>query len=205
MRRSVNIALALSPLVLLLLLVGCGAGSSTQQSRPSPTHPFSVEQRQAFTVLRGTTRPVPSILRRHLRRARNSEVRTLWLDTAIYVPTHSGLWIVNGHNMTCIVQTHGGAVSCEPRITVLREGVSLGTVRLGPPPRRAAREFTVVGIVPNGIARVELKVGGETRNVAVHDNAFSLSAAVPIVVAHPDRRAPGSGQPPRRGQGGGSS
>lgn len=65
--------------------------------------------------------------------------------------------------------------------------IALGVVTLGPPPRRAPREFVVAGIVPNQVRAVELTVGDRTRRVAVHDNAYSLRAAVPIVVKHLER------------------
>jgi len=96
----------------------------------------------------------------------------------------TGYWIVHGPDRTCIVQAEAGAVSCEPQTRLLREGVSLGVVRLGPPPDREAREFIVAGIVPNRIDRIELKIGDKTRVVVVRNNTYSLRAPVPIVVEH---------------------
>jgi hypothetical protein len=178
MRRAKAISLVLSLAGLLGLLGGCGS------SHPTSPHFFEASERRAVRALRGPTRPVPPALQRHLQQARNPEIRTLRLDTARYVPIDTGFWVVNGPGRTCIVQTHGGAVGCESRQTLLSEGVALGVVTLGPPPGHAPREFLVAGIVPNKVGAVELKVGDETRTVRVHDNAYSLRAPAPIVVEH---------------------
>lgn len=149
---------------------------------PYSRHGFGDAERRLFTVLRGATQPIPSGLRRRLRRARSREISTLLLGRARYLATDAGLWIVNGPGRTCIIRANGGAVSCEPRATFLKEGVSLGVVRLGTPPDHKAREFIVVGVVPNHVRSVDLEVGDRMRIVAAHDNGYSLHAPVPIVV-----------------------
>lgn len=184
MKRTVAIAMV----PLLIWLLGLTAGFSSSDVDPhthvTQSQAFGAIERQAFTVLRGPTRPVPAALRHHLRQARNPEIRSLRLAAARYISTDTGFWVVNGLDRTCIVQAHGGAVGCESRTTLLREGIALGVVMLGPPPRHVAREFLVAGIVPDQIDAVELRVGHRTRTVAVHDNAYSLRAPVPIMVKH---------------------
>jgi hypothetical protein len=124
------------------------------------------------------------VLRIDLRHARDPEIRALWLDTAKYVPTEAGFWIVHDRVRTCIVLTRGGAIGCELRATLLKEGVALGVVTLGPPPQRAPREFLVAGLVPDEVRAVELRVGRKRRTIGVRDNAYSLRAPVPITVEH---------------------
>lgn len=172
------------------LLLGCGSGTTAAHHDPVPAPSFGPAQRRAFDILRGSTHPVPPVLRSHLRQARNPQIRGLWPGAAKYIATDTGLWAVNGPGKTCILQTHGGAIGCESRPTLLREGVALGVVTLGPPPRREPREFVVAGIVPNQVRAVELRVGNRTRRIAVHENAYSLRAPVPIVVERLERREP---------------
>jgi hypothetical protein len=170
-------------LLILGLAAGCGASAPESQIHAASPRQFGEGERLAFTALRGPAHPVPSPLRRHLKQAQNPEIRTLRLDTAKYIATDTGFWIVNGPEQTCFLQTRGGAIGCESRATLLREGIALGVVTLGPPPRRAPREFLVAGIVPNRVKAVEVKVGERTRKIAVRDNAYSLRAPVPIVVS----------------------
>jgi hypothetical protein len=182
MKRTAAVSVAL-----LLLMLGYavwswpGATPATLHGT-APPPAFGGAQRQAFAVLNGSTHPVPRALQERLRRARNPEVRTLRLDAAKYLATASGLWVANGRGVTCIVQAHGGAVSCVPRATLLQEGVALGVVDLGPPPDREPQEFIVAGIVPDRFTSVRLSVGSRERTIAVRDNAYSLRAAVPILV-----------------------
>lgn len=98
-----------------------------------------------------------------------------------------GRWVVNGPDETCIIQVHGGPVSCVPRGTFVRKGVSLGVVILGPPPAREARGFVVAGIVPNWIGVVDLRVGDKSKSVVVKSNSYSFRAAVPILVKRFER------------------
>ncbi len=109
-------------------------------------------------------------------------MRSLWFDQARYVPTDTGMWVVNGSGVTCIVRARGGAVSCEDRSAVFRSGVTLGTVDLGPPPKRKARQFLVLGLVPDWVRAVRVQVGKRTRVVSVAKNSYSLRAPLPILV-----------------------
>lgn len=183
MRRNVAIAAAVTAALLTAYVGWQGlsedeGSESTHQRRPT----FGALERKAFSVLRGPTRPVPLTLQARLRRARNPAVRGLWFDQARYVPVDSGMWVVNGRGVTCIVRTRGGAVSCENRAALLRSGVSLGVVDLGPPPERKAREFLVLGLVPDWVRAVRVQVGKRTRLVAVEKNSYSLRAPTPILV-----------------------
>lgn len=173
--------------IVVLALVGYAklpSDSAEEGAKSIPASPqaFGSAQRQSFTALRGTTQPIPHSLQVSLRRVRNQTIKTLWLETAKYVPVDDGIWVVNGKSETCIIQTRGGAVACEPRKTLFRRGVALGVVESGPPPDRKAREFIVYGFAPNQIRAVEVRVGGKERSVAVRDNSYSLRSAEPIVI-----------------------
>lgn len=152
------------------------------KSIPASSQAFGSAQRQNFAALRGATQPIPHSLQVGLQRVRNQTIRTLWLDTAKYVPVDDGIWVVNGKSETCIVQTRGGAVACVPRNILFRTGVALGVVESGPPPERKAREFIVYGFAPNQIKAVEVQIGDKKRSVAVRDNSYSLRAPEPIVI-----------------------
>jgi hypothetical protein len=145
-------------------------------------HGFTFSERREFHVLEGSTRPLPLGLTNRLRLARDGEVSRLWFDTARYLATGAGYWIVNGPDAVCIVEDRDGAVACEPQATLLRRGVSLGVVHLGPPPAQKAREFVVAGLVPNRVDAVKVKVGGRTWVIPALGNAYSLSAGSPVTV-----------------------
>lgn len=160
-----------------------------RNAMPNPASPqaFSSAQQQNFAVLRGATQPVPGALQAKLRRVRNQTIRTLWLDTAKYVQAGDGIWVTNGRNDTCIVQAHGGAVSCVPRDILFQRGVALGVAEIGPLADRKPREFAVYGIVPNQIKAIEVQIGDERRSVSIRDNSYSLRAAKPILVKRFER------------------
>lgn len=188
MKRTVSGVVVLMVALLLGYMVW-GAFGVDQNAKLGLGAPpaFGMAQRHAFDVLRGATRPVPLALQTRLRRARNQSIRAIWLNAARYVPTDSGLWVVNGRGETCIIQAHGGAVSCVPRASLFRKGVALGVVNLGPPPDRKPREFIVAGIVPNWIKAVDVQVGDKGRLITVRHNSYSVRAAVPILVKRFER------------------
>jgi len=144
---------------------------------------FCKAQLQNFAALCGATQPVPRLLRVSLRQVRNHTIRSLWLGTAKYIPVDDGIWVVNGKDETCIVQTRGGAVACEPRHILLHTGVALGVVESGPPPERKAREFIVYGFVPDQIRAIKAQIGDKERRVAIRENSYSLRAQDPIVIS----------------------
>ena len=160
-------------------------GSAT----PNPASPqaFSSAQQQNFAVLRGATQPVPRFLQAKLRRVRNQTVRTLWMNTAKYVQAGDGIWVANGRSDTCIIQAHGGAVSCVPRDILFRRGVALGVAEMGPLADQKSREFTVYGIVPNQIRAIEVQIGDRKRMVPLRNNSYSLHASEPILVKRFER------------------
>ena len=173
--------LAVAVAVVYAISHSAGAEDQAQATAPTP-QAFGSAQLQSFAALRGPTKPVPRSLRPGLRRARNHTVRTLWLETAKYLPVDDGIWVVNGQSETCIVQARGGAVACVPRRILFQTGVALGVVESGPPPERKAREFIVYGFAPDQIKAVDVRVGSKKRLLAVRDNSYSLRASVPIVI-----------------------
>lgn len=156
---------------------------------PTPASPraFSSAQQQNFAFLQGPTQPVPRGLQAELQRVRNQTVRTLWLDTAKYVQVGDGIWVANGRNDTCIIQAHGGALSCVPRDILFRRGVALGVAEMGPLADQKHPEFTVYGIVPNQIRAIEVEIGSKKRLVPIRDNSYWLRASKPILVKRFER------------------
>src|SRR5689334_16664928 len=171
-------------IAILLLLLGYAiwqplAGERDRSAVPNhaSSQAFDAAQRQSFAVLRGPTRPVPRSLQAELRRVRNQAVRSLWLNRAKYVPAGDGIWVANGRNDTCIVQAHGGSVSCVTRDIFLQKGVALGVAELGPMVDPKDREFAIYGIVPNQVRAIEVRVGGKKRRVRIRDNSYSLRSS----------------------------
>jgi hypothetical protein len=182
-------ATAVAGLLIAVLLLGYAiweplAGAQSGRATPNPASPqaFGSAQQQNFTVLRGATQPVPDALRAKLRRVRNQTVRTLWLDTAKYVQVGDGIWVTNGRSDTCIIQAHGGAVSCVPRGILFQRGVALGVADLGPRADRGHPDFTVYGIVPDQIRAIEVRIGDKKKTVQIRNNSYSLRAEEPILV-----------------------
>jgi hypothetical protein len=62
------------------------------------------------------------------------------------------------------------------------EGVSLGT--FSPPSKRVHRlhHFMVLGLVPDGVERIELKIGMRRKTVEVKNNLYSVASDRPIFV-----------------------
>lgn len=186
-RAATAIAVLLLGLALGYAVWHTVSQGSNRQAAHSPAHGFGPAERHAFSVLHGPTRRVPLALQNHLRRARNQRIRSIWLNVARYVPVDAGLWVANGRGETCIIQAHGGAVSCVSRATLIETGVALGVVKLGPPPDHKPQEFGVVGLVPNGVKTVVVKVGKKRRLLAVRNNSYSLRASFPIEVTRLER------------------
>jgi hypothetical protein len=157
------------------------------KSDPAPPQAFDSAQQRNFAVLRGATQPVPGALRAELREVRNQSVRALRLNAAKYVQAGDGIWVANGRKDTCIIQAHGGAVSCVPRNVLFQRGVALGVADIGPQTDRNSREFAVYGIVPNQIKAIEVSIGNKKQRVPIRDNSYALRASEPILVKRFER------------------
>jgi hypothetical protein len=188
-RRATAVVGTLIAVLLLAYVIWHPAEEQDGKAASSPASPqaFSTAQQQNFAVLRGSTQPVPLPLQAELRQARNQTVRSLRLDTAKYVQAGDGIWVTNGRNATCIVQAHGGAVSCVTRGIFLRRGVALGVAELGPMVDPKDREFAVYGIVPNQIRAIEVRIGDKKRRVQIRNNSYSLRASEPILIKRFER------------------
>lgn len=188
-----QVFLAVGALIILLLLGYAiwhplaREGDGKAIPGPASSQVFDTAQEQSFAVLRGPTRPVPASLQAELHQVRNQAVRSLWLNTAKYVPAGDGIWVANGRNDTCIIQAHGGAVSCVTRGILLRKGVALGVAELGPMVDPKDREFAIYGIVPNQIRAIEVRVGDKKRKVRIRDNSYSLRSSEPILIKRFER------------------
>lgn len=82
----------------------------------------------------------------------------------------------------CLILEASGALSCAPTTLAARSGLSVGTSN-GKEKGNRGGLFAVVGLVPNWVQRIRVKVlGVGPRLLPVHANAYGASAATPILV-----------------------
>jgi hypothetical protein len=97
--------------------------------------------------------------------------------------TNGGIvWAFVVGDQVCLTQgTHGASV-CVAKDVAISEGVSLGT--FSPPSQRIPRphNFLLLGLVPDGVGRVELKIGRRRERAGVKNNLYSVSGDKPIFV-----------------------
>lgn len=97
--------------------------------------------------------------------------------------TKAGIvWAFVVGDQVCLAQGSHGASACVAMSIATSEGVSLGT--FSPPSKRIHRphHFMVLGLVPDGIGRIELRIGKQRKTAAVKNNLYSASADQPIFV-----------------------
>jgi hypothetical protein len=162
---------------------------------------FGTAELSTFDVLRGPTRPLPTGLQSELSQFRYQKARTLWFNTARYVPSdNNGFWVVNGKGVTCIIQNGNGGLACTDKPTLFRTGVAIGYVKLDRPFGKA-QEFVVWGLAPDWARTAILKVHHKDRPIAIHDNAYSFRSRSPVIVRRLERRnvsTIGAGREPKQ-------
>lgn len=141
---------------------------------------------RAFPVARGAS-PAPPALVAHIA-ATSGAVDRSQLRWAVRVAAAEPLWIVYGGRVVCLVQASSGAFSCETTQRALTLGISLGTVDLGPAPRRRVRGFRLLGLAPARARTVVLGVRGRPlRRVQPRAGVFALRARRPLRVLRYER------------------
>jgi hypothetical protein len=101
------------------------------------------------------------------------------------------LWVVPGNGVICIFESAKMASACTTTVQAYHHGVVLQTYTLGKGSGGRPVEFTSLGVVPNGVTRVPVKVGNRWTAVDVVNNTFFIRSRQPIGVP------PGLQRPPR--------
>lgn len=176
------LAVLLSLFALALLLDG-GDSDRAEPSKPHRVVPGR-SQLEGYEILRRTEGSrIPAGLKAALLTALDGRPAGLEFDRAVPVSTPEGrLWMVAGADITCIVQEEEKALSCDASDAVVEDGLVIGVFE---PPRRPGERptnFLVLGVVPDPVERVRLKVGERRRTIPVWGNAYSVRADRPITV-----------------------
>jgi hypothetical protein len=154
------------------------------RSESATLNHFGTAERRAFDVLRGPTRPLPNGFQETLKEYRYRAAKTLWFNTAKYVPSNNnGFWVVNGKDVTCIIQNGNGGLSCSDKQSLFRMGIAVGYVKLGRS-YNEPEEFVVWGLAPDWAKRVIIHTGNKQKTIAIHRNAYSLRSKSPVFVKH---------------------
>lgn len=114
--------------------------------------------------------------------------RPLGLDfnAAKYVTTQNDirLWVVLGKGVACMFRELHMAASCTTRAQAFRHGIVLQTYQLnkvgGEP-----TTFTAIGIAPDGVRAISMRVGDRRMKVPVVNNTYWAEASKPISVVPP--------------------
>jgi hypothetical protein len=92
------------------------------------------------------------------------------------------MWAFVVGDRVCLAKGTHGASACVAMDVAALEGVSLGT--FSPPSKRIHRphHFLVVGLVPDGVERIELTIGKLRKKAEVKNNLYSVSGDKPIFI-----------------------
>ena len=138
-----------------------------------------------FAAFRGPSRAMPTD-RREASASTLGEPDPLGLDfdQARYAMSRArvGLWMVPGRGVTCLIKGGIVAATCDTTSNTERKGLSLEVFKPGPPPKRRPTHFLALGVVPNGVKGLRVRVGKRTSVISVSDNTYSMRAEVPIQI-----------------------
>jgi hypothetical protein len=137
-----------------------------------------------FAPLRTRPEPMSSAAQRRALGAVGAPPGALALDDAQLIETEQGnLWLTAGDGLVCAFETRTYALSCDLVATVLKRGLFLGTVERPAAYASNRQRFLMIGVVPDGVRSVRLRVGaGSSQRVAVRNNAVSADAREPIII-----------------------
>ncbi len=154
---------------------------------------------RTFSVMRGAPEPMPAGTDLHIRSTVGAPSGSFELEDAQRLHTSDGsLTIVNGkgsgRGITCIVQGSRGYVGCTTTAEFAVHGLALGIAKSPGVPGGHPREFYVLGVAPDWVKSVELRIGaGRTQNVPVRGNAYTTGPAKAPVFVERFCRSDGGG------------
>lgn len=140
------------------------------------------DARWAFRFMRGPSEPVPPHIRTRVRATLGMSSGELRMTRAQYARTSGGgIWVARGNGVLCLIQAGKGAVTCDSSSAAADHGLSLALFSAPRHPSELPRHFLVLGIVPDWVALVVLRIGKSTpRAIIARENTYALRAGAPI-------------------------
>lgn len=172
-RSDATLPVALTTIA--LISGGCGGGTSEPQpanlAAPAVGARHQHIPARNFAVMHGEPEPLPQSLARKVKASGGFPLQAQQLPLLA-----QRAWAVPGHDRLCLVQANTNEVpglACSHLRQVLANGMFVASVPSGAAGASSVR--TVVGIVPNGVARVRIVAeNAKPKTVPVVDNVFSL-------------------------------
>jgi hypothetical protein len=91
------------------------------------------------------------------------------------------LWVVPGRGVVCTFKPRPMAAACATRKQAIQHGLLLGTYT--PDPRTKQPEsYLSIGLVPDTVRSVTIRVGGATRRIRAHRGVFLVRSQAPVTV-----------------------
>lgn len=108
----------------------------------------------------------------------------LWFEKArrVTAPNTDDLWLIPGSDVLCLFQAIPAAAACKTTAQAYRDGLVLQLYRLHSVGDGRPTRFTSVGVIPDGVKRIPVKIGRHWAFVPVAHNVFSLASSQPIGV-----------------------
>lgn len=95
------------------------------------------------------------------------------------------LWVVPGRNVLCVFRATRIAAACTSKARAYRSGILLEVYRLNKPGGHPTR-FTAIGLMPDGVRSVTVRMGKLRKQLPVIRNAYIAEAPRPITLLHPN-------------------
>lgn len=174
-------------LVVICISLAIGVGyrfedaQRTSGSSPRQTSLLTIEN--SFRLFRGNPEALPGSVRTRLSRLLNEGNAPFEPLLVQRSQTNAEIvWAFLLREKVCLAQGTHGAAGCVAMTDATTQGISLGT--FSPPSKRIPRphNFQVLGLVPNGVARIEFKVGKGRKSAEGKNNLYSVSGNKPIFV-----------------------
>jgi hypothetical protein len=139
-----------------------------------------------FDGFRGKGEEMPERMRRSVAETLGgAQPLHLRFEHVYRVRTTTGVrvWVVRGRGVVCIVRDVKASVACDTDVNAAHRGLVLGVYKVGPPPQRKPTQFLMLGIAPDSVRAVRVKIKGAAPRMArVVENTFSLRSKSPIAV-----------------------
>lgn len=175
--------LRIAPLVIVLLMAamsGC-ADSGTSPSGDARLRELAL--RADFAILDHDPRPMPPKLDSRLASTMEHEFHETLRPTATwFAPTaHGGAWIAVASNHLCLISNPDGALACAGIGSARARGLAVGSFD-PPASKTAARNYSVLGVAPDRVAAITLRIGTRRSVVLPKKNVYSVHAQRPIEI-----------------------
>lgn len=138
----------------------------------------------AYAVLHSSPEPVPARMAAHIEKTLGAPPGSFQIEEAQYASTRGGsVWVLIGsRNIMCLVQAGRGALICAPASIAVRRGLSIGLFAVPRRPGQRPHNYLLLGIAPDWVRNVQLRVANAAQSVAVRRNTYALRANAPILI-----------------------